>query len=211
MKKSFNINTEISSVLESLVGNDIVGLYAPQYIIRQNKDSKDSIFLGKDIYISLSSKQVLVLAQYTLNDIAFINQNNNLKLSVQHLSMIDLNPHMLEQGVYYDFVDSRIFKVELYGYLNFQSDSNQDSEIIIKDKLGDNHYFIDIKCSYILRLFMKNQQLNILLDNERFFSGANDFVSRFKIVDDIECDRILSFEESNGDEYSFGYKKILSL
>lgn len=210
MKKKFKINSETNSVLQNLIGVYIVGLYAPQYISIQNINQKDSNFLGKEIYISLNTGKTLVLEQYEMKDSAFINESNNLKLSLYEASLMDLQPYMLERGFYLDFIDSSILRVELFGYLNFQVDDDEFSEICIKDESGKKQYFIDIKCSYILRFFMKNQIVNLILNNERHFSGSNDFVSRFKLINNDECEKLLTFKPNIIDEYTLVYEKIFS-
>lgn len=210
MKKKFKINSEIKSVLQNLVGVNIVGLYAPQCIRIQNQNQNDSNFLGKEIFMSLNTGKTLVLEQYEMMDSVLINDNNNLKLSLNEAPLVDLQPFMSERGFYLDFIDSNILRIDLFGYLNLQQADNEFSEICIVDESGEKQYFIDIKCSYVLRFFLKNQVINLTLDNERFFPGNNDFVSRFKLISNDECEKLLDFKPNIIDEYALVYEKIFT-
>ena len=212
--KNFKVSREIEIFFQNLLNDSLRMLYAPQCIHKLNAQEKDDVYLGQKVYISTyGSNKIMVLDQYTLNDNFLISEKNNMKLSLGEGPLVNLQPEWLEKGFYFDFTKNQIYEIDLFAHLSYQKADNELAEICITNDLAKPHYFIHISCSYILRFYSHNLIFNLMLDNDRYFSGANDFVSRFRILDNDTVEKLINAKgdksSANDSEAAF-YKKIFS-
>jgi hypothetical protein len=213
--KIFKIGNIQKLLLDNLLGDSLRGLYAPQVIQKMGVNGKDSIYLGDKILITTKSNKTISLEQFALNDSSLINKSSNLKLQVENGSLTHFQPNFLRQGFYLDFIHSQIDKIEIFAHLSYQLAEDENSEICIKDENDKQHFFIHIECGFILRFHLEKQFFNLMLNNERCFAGGDDFVSRFRILDDESVERLINLKINNSfdnqDNITQYYQKVYSI
>lgn len=199
--KSFKIGAIQKFFLESLLDDSLTGLYAPQCVQRIEEDGTTTTYLGDKVYFTTQSNKVISFIQYTLNDSFLINESNNLKIQAETAALIDFQPNFLSQGFYLDYINGKINVIEIFAKLSYQLDEDGCSEICIKDEDNQERHFIHIECEYVIRFCLASQTFNLMLSNERYFAGANDFIARFKILDNDRAEQLI--------QESFGWRSVL--
>jgi hypothetical protein len=189
--KTFKIGEKQKLFLQSLLGDSLRGLYAPQ-LIQLMEEKGNNSYIGDKIFITTKSNKTISLEQYTLNDRFLIDESNNLKLEFENDSLISLQPNLLNKGYYLDFIHGGIEKIEIFAHLSYQYAEDENSEICIKDENNKAHYFTHIECEYIIRFHLEKQLFSLMLDNQRYFTGSNDFISRFRILDNDNVEKLIN-------------------
>jgi hypothetical protein len=211
-KMEFSIDTNLITFLKKLKGHSLGSLYAPQCVSWINKGGKRDTYLGDKVIISFNSlADLLILGQYKLNDKIFLDKTNNINFDISTNRLIDVEPALLSRGFYYDFSGDKILNIEVFALHSQQVTQGGYGEISISDAQGRMHYFIDIKCSYMIQFVTQNENLNLMLDNERYFSGGyEDFICRFRILENSEAVNLIDCLVYSSDEKNIRYEKIFS-